>query len=166
MSGSLTAKDMDDIGFQRKEWVGERIGWAFMGMVLLAAALGLFSVGPLSRTTASASDASVVVEYDRFARHVGTATMTVTVDPSAVQNKKVTLFISRELSSGWRVQNVTPQPGTESSSRSGLIYEFDVLGKTPPVVEILYRGGGLGMREGTIRAGDDEGVSLWQLTYP
>lgn len=34
MSGSLSAEDMDDIDFQRKEWVIERVGWVLMALFL------------------------------------------------------------------------------------------------------------------------------------
>lgn len=166
MASSLSVRDLDDIGFQRKEWTVERVGWAVIALFLAAALTGLFGMGPVSETTATAPDDTITVEYDRFIRNVGTSAMTIAVDDSTVQNQKVTLFISRELADGLRIQGVTPAPSTESSSRQGLIYEFDVLGETAPVIEILYRGGGIGLRDGIIRAGQGAGVDLWQLTYP
>ena len=166
MASSLSVRDMDDIGFQRKEWAVERVGWVLMAAFLIAALAGLFSIGPVSETTATAPDDTISVEYDRFIRHVGSTTMTIAVDDSTVQNQKVTVFISRELADGWRIEGISPAPSTESSSRAGLIYEFDVLGETAPVIEILYRGGGIGLRDGVIRAGEGAGVDLWQLTYP
>jgi hypothetical protein len=166
MARALDVRDVEDIGFQEKEWTVERVFWVVTAVFLVAALVGLFGIGPVSETTATSPDDTVTVEYDRFIRHVGTTTMTIAVDDSTVQDGKVTLSISRELADGWRIENISPAPSTESSSRQALIYEFDVLGDTAPVIEVLYRGGGVGLRDGVIRAGQADGVDLWQLTYP
>lgn len=166
MAGPLTVRDMDDIEFQRKEWLVERAGWAVLGALLVAAAIGAFGVGPVSETTAEADDGSLTVTYERFLRNVGSATMTVSIAPSAVEAGKARLYLSRDLLEGWRMQNVSPAPSTESSSDDWLIYEFDVLGESPPQVKLLYRGDGFGTHGGTLRAGDSAPVTLSQFIYP
>lgn len=166
MSTPLSLHDVDGIEFQRKEWVFQRIGWAAIALFLLAAIIGVLSVGPLSGTQATSADGAVTVHYDRFQRHLGRTMLTVELSEAAVQNQKVTLVIDRDLAEGWRIENVTPAPSSESSSRESLIYEFDVLGESPPVVEIHYRGGLMGVRQGDIRAQGTDAAHLWQLTYP
>jgi len=167
MEGPLTVRDIDDIGFQRKEWTAQRVGWALLFLLVLAALAGVFGAGPLSETTASAEDGTVEVEYERFIRHVGTTTMTVAFGPGTVENGKAQLYISRDLATGWRIENVSPAPSTESSSDKWLIYEFDVLGDTPPEVKLLYRGDGFGRHTGALHAGTGTGpVRLWQWIYP
>jgi hypothetical protein len=50
----------------RKEWMFQRLGWAALGLFLLAAALGLLGPGGLSR--AQAGGPALQVSYDRFGR--------------------------------------------------------------------------------------------------
>lgn len=167
MAGPLSVRDIDDIGFQRKEWTVQRVGWVLVGLLLLAALAGVFGAGPLSETTTSAEDGTVEVEYERFIRHVGTTTMTVTLGPGTVENGKAQLYISRDLATGWRLEDVSPAPSTESSTAEWLIYEFDVLGDTPPKVKFLYRGDGFGHHDGDLHAGPGtDPVRLWQWIYP
>jgi len=166
MAGPLTVRDVDDIGFQRKEWTAQRVGWALLALLVVASLAGVFGAGPLSETTASADDGTVEVAYERFIRNVGTTTMTVSLGAAAVDDGKAQLYIARDLMEGWRIQNVSPAPSTESSSEDWLIYEFDVLGDTPPEVKFLYRGDGFGRHAGAIRAGTGSPVQLWQWIYP
>ncbi len=58
----------DDIAFQRKSWLVERIGWGVMLTILVAALAGLFASGPLSSKNVESADSSAIVRYERFAR--------------------------------------------------------------------------------------------------
>ena len=58
----------EDMEFQRKNWRAERIGWAVLAFILLAAALGLFGQGPLGGTVVAAGDDSLSLTYERFWR--------------------------------------------------------------------------------------------------
>ena len=42
----------EDMRHQRLEWAVERVGWAAVALVLVAALAGLLGHGPLSRATA------------------------------------------------------------------------------------------------------------------
>lgn len=167
MAGRLSVRDIDDIDFQRKEWAVQRAGWSLVGLLVVAALAGVFGAGPLSETTAASEDDTVKVEYERFIRNVGTTTMTVTLGPGTVADGKAQLYISRDMATGWRIENVSPAPSTESSSDEWLIYEFDALGDTPPEVKFLYRGDGFGRHAGDLHAGaGTTPVQVWQWIYP
>lgn len=166
MASPLSVHDVSDVDFQRQEWRFQRVGWLLLTAALVAALAGLLGPGPLSETTTLSSDETVEVEYDRFIRHLGDTTMTVTLGPDTVENGKAQLYISRDLLEGWRLSNVSPTPSTESSSAEWLIYEFDVLGNSPPRVKLVYKGDGLGVHDGVIRAGNGAPAEIQQLIYP
>lgn len=69
------------LSFHRKEWIFQRLGWAAMGLFLLAAALGLLGPGGLSR--AQAGGPPLRVEYDRFGRREADLTFTARCRPPA-----------------------------------------------------------------------------------
>jgi hypothetical protein len=166
MSSDLSVRDVDRIDFQRKEWVFLRFGWGLLAVFLIAAMLGVFGRGYVSRATATSPDGALSIQYDHFTHYLGPTTLKLHAGAAAVEGGKLTLHIDRELAQEWQIQQVTPQPSTESSSRTELIYQFDVLGDSPPVVKIEYRGDDMGTNQGTIRAGSGAAVHLWQLTYP
>jgi hypothetical protein len=55
-----------DIEFQRRVWRVQRIGWLIIAAVIVAALLGVFGGGPLSR--AAVQGDGLRLEYERFAR--------------------------------------------------------------------------------------------------
>lgn len=166
MTQPLSVRDIEDPDFQRREWTVLRVGWLLLALLLAAALAGLFGAGPASETTADSPDGSVQVEYERFIRHVGTTTLTIRPGADTVEQDKVQVFISRELVTGWRIENVSPTPSTESSTDQWLIYEFDALGVSPPEIKMLYRGDGFGRHDGSIGAGTGAPLELWQWIYP
>ena len=162
----LSVKDVDVPAFQVREWRVQRAGWGVLALVVIAALLGLFGAGPLSETTTEADDGTVQVEYERFLRHIGTSRMTISVGDAAFEKGMARVYISRELVEGWRLESVSPAPSTASSSDEWLIWQFDVLGESAPVIKVEIRGDGVGKNSGVIRAGDGEPVSLTQWIYP
>ena len=166
MSASLHIRDIDQIGFQRKEWAVQRVGWAALAIFLLAALLGVFSIGVLSETTAGSPEDGVEVTYERFNRQMGMTEMHIAVDDSAVQNQKAEVFISQDLLAGMRIEGISPEPDSVTGTRQGATYEFAAESGSPPVIEIVYRPADMGSATGTIRAGDSGGVEISMLTYP
>jgi hypothetical protein len=60
---------------QYKSWTLQRIGWIIMILIVLAAALGLFGQGILSKTKIFSSSKSLQLEYERFMRFGGRSEM-------------------------------------------------------------------------------------------
>ena len=56
----------EDMRFQRRSWIAERVGWAVLIVLALIGLIGAFGTGPLSWQTASGG--SLSVEYERFQR--------------------------------------------------------------------------------------------------
>ena len=57
----------EDLPFQRRAWVAQRIGWVLMALFVLAAAVGLLGAGPLSHARIDVPGL-MTLEYERFAR--------------------------------------------------------------------------------------------------
>jgi len=55
----------EDMGFQRRSWQAERLGWLILVLIVLASILGLIDKGPLSKIRRG--DAGTLeLEYERF----------------------------------------------------------------------------------------------------
>ena len=70
MSEKLRTLEIDqDLQFQRKEWLAQRIGIGFLFLFVLAALLGFTGMGgPMSHGEAGEPGGAIHVEYQRFVR--------------------------------------------------------------------------------------------------
>ncbi len=73
MGGAKREADLEmrqDLEFQRRMWVVQRVGWVMMALAALAALLGLFGgAGASSGATAGSREAPLSIEeYERFLR--------------------------------------------------------------------------------------------------
>jgi hypothetical protein len=97
----------EDLPFQRREWLAERMAWAVMGLLIAAAILGLFGTGPLSRMTAGDWAGPLWLEYERFARLLAPAVLRVHLGPAAARDRTVSLWIDRRYMENVELQQVT-----------------------------------------------------------
>jgi hypothetical protein len=107
----------EDAAFQRRMWRAERIGWAVVALILLAALTGVFSGGLLGRATASGAG-GLSVDYDRFARYGAPTTILVRLDREA--GGEARLRLSRSLLEAFAIERVRPRPEAEGSVADGL----------------------------------------------
>src|SRR4029079_12532418 len=62
----------EDMDFQRRSWTVERAGWLILGVVMVAALVGLFGYGPVSKAHLNGND--LKLSYERFQRSTKLAT--------------------------------------------------------------------------------------------
>lgn len=63
----------EDVAFQRKWWIFERLIWSFFGFILLLTVLGVFGRGPVAITQKRSPEGDITLKYDRIER-TGTPT--------------------------------------------------------------------------------------------
>src|SRR4051812_36137185 len=82
----------DDMAFQRRSWAVERVAWCTIGLVAGAAALGLLSHGPLSRTTATAGNSRLAVTYEQLERREASSRLAIRAPRPAAGGETVLRF--------------------------------------------------------------------------
>ena len=115
-----------DLEFQRRSWVVQRVGWGIMALATLAALLGLFGRGPLSRTTAGKESEPLSVEYNRFGRFQSPTTLRVHLTPDAGHKSLVRVWLDRNYLENVQLQQVTPEPERVEVGSERLIYVFQL----------------------------------------
>jgi hypothetical protein len=105
-----TLQIAEDLAFQRRAWIAERVGRAGCGAILLAAVLGVFGVGPLGNARVSSADGSLTVEYPRFAGAQRPLTLHVRLDVAAPRDGELRLWLAREYVEELSIQHITPPP--------------------------------------------------------
>lgn len=98
----------EDIAFQKKEWLFQRIGLGVVFLFVLAALLGFTGRGgALSHGEAGDRGGPLHVEYERFVRRGGTATVRIHLRASPGD---VRFWIAAPYLERVRVESVAPVP--------------------------------------------------------
>jgi hypothetical protein len=124
--GAETLALEQNLDFQRRSWALQHLGWAVMGLLILAALLGLFGAGPLSSITISSQDGLLALQYARFWRLQSPMTLRVTLRPMAIYASEAQIWLSRAYLEGVSVQHVQPPPQRVEAGAERLTYIFSL----------------------------------------
>lgn len=156
-----------NLRLQRRGWRIQRIGWALMACIVLAALAGLLGSGPLSRTSKSADDGSVSLEYERFARYQAPTTLRVrfALDPASAA--EVRLVVDRRFLERMKVEHVLPQPEKVELAGERLIYVFPAgQARSQAAVTFSLKPDALGLLEGAAGIEGRGQAAFRQFVYP
>lgn len=112
----------EDMAFQRRTWLVERVGWIVLGAVLIAALLGFFGGGgPAASTETASEDGSLSMHYERFLRLDTPTQLRVVARPPG---RTLRLWLDREYFESFEVTRVVPPPARVESATDRYVYEF------------------------------------------
>lgn len=112
----------EDMRFQRRSWVAERIGWIAMALVIVAALTGLFFHGPASHTMAKSADNSLAIEYERFAHKTAVTHFVIRISPPV--GDQVLVRLGPAFASTHDIDSLEPRPLRSSGGSYGVEYVF------------------------------------------
>ncbi len=153
----------EDIAFQRRTWRVQRVGWFVLAIFVLAAAVGLFSEGPLSRTTATGDRLNIV--YERFQRYAAATGLRVTMTPRAGA-ADMSLRIGRDFLDDFTIERMNPQASAARPDSGGIVFLFPAPSVGAATVYLGVRPKGIGLNRSTFALDDTDAVMLTQLIYP
>ena len=154
----------EDIGFLRRMWVAERIGWVALSAVLVAAALGLFGSGLLSRVEASPPGGAYKVTYGRFERMQ--SPMTLRVMPGRSDGGVTRVWISSSYLDGMTIQGILPEPQEMVLDGDRVLFRFPRNGPTAAAIKFSLEGDSPGPVTGELGVDDAGAVPIRQFFYP
>jgi hypothetical protein len=150
-----------DLAFQRREWRGQRLGWWLLSAFVVAAALGLFGSGVLSRAHARAPDHRLAVDYERFIR-VGAPTRLAI---RAAGSDRVELRVDRAWFESLAVQRITPEPAHLAIAGDTVYLTFTTGAQGECTVLLDVEPLHAGRYRTTVQVGGAQAVTLTQLAY-
>jgi hypothetical protein len=110
----------EDMAFQRREWVAQRLGVVLLFVFVLGALLGVTGMGgPLSHRVAGEPDGPVQIEYDRFVRRGGIAKIKVRLNGISGEPR---LWISSAYLDHVHIQSINPRPDSVSIENDRHMY--------------------------------------------
>jgi hypothetical protein len=117
--------------FHRREWRVQRIGWALLGGLIIAALLGLLGNGPLSRQTLVLGDSTV--EIDRFMRREARSEWIIRT-PRSPAESNYQVRLSADLLRHIRIASIVPEPREQKLETDAIVFTFDAAGLGPEIV--------------------------------
>jgi hypothetical protein len=153
----------EDLAFQRRDWLAQRIGWGLLALVLLAGLLGLTGSGPLSRVT-RADGRHLTVEYDRFVRHGSRANLTFRTEPGAVTEARIT--VDRRFLVDNDLQHLVPEPRATRSRGDEIEFAYEVAPGGGLNARWTFEPEAIGRHTTTVRLNGGPPVEIRQFTYP
>ena len=156
-----------DLQFQEREWVIQRLGWTAMVVVIILALLGVFGTGPFSATTAGEADGPLSVAYQRFLRQDSSTTVTIRTGSDHITTNKVEVWLDADYLASVEVERISPQPNEVREGEDRLTYVFAIEDMTQPFeVRFSLRPQHIGRLSGEAGVIDGPSMEFDQFSYP
>jgi hypothetical protein len=165
MSENKTSLDfLADPPFLRREFLFERVGWVFMGLVVVAAILGLFGNGLLSE--AVLKNEQFQMKYHRFLHFGNLTSLDIEIASQKSEEGIVAIAFSNAYLHSFRIETIQPAP--ESSAHGDqILFWFTATGASEPVnVQIRLEPQKIGILEGKIFVNGEDAYVFRQFVYP
>lgn len=156
-----------DMRYQRRSWFVQRVGWAVMLLVLLAAVAGVFGEGPVGAGAVAAEDGSFSVLFAEYPRKRAPETLRFRVNAGAVEEDELRVAFSRGYLSGVELQSVYPEPDSVETGATEIVFVFTLSEEGLPaevLFNVLYDD--IGRKQGNLRLEGHPAVRIRQFVYP
>lgn len=156
----------EDLEFQRRSWVVQRIGWAVFSLIILLAALGLFGDGILSDARAGQQGAGLWLEYPRFERFENEFQIKLHADEAAEAGGEIRVRLDQSYLDLVEIDSISPEPDSEIKDAEGITYVFKASAVPPFTAHFYMIPHKPGPLSGTFRLQNGETVRFSQFIYP
>ena len=154
-----------DLAFQYRQWQLERIGWAVMGLTIVAGLAGLFGHSPFTRAEVQSGDQKLTIQYDRFARYESNAEIKVSVEIDGAEEQVFRLWLDDDYLDTLKVLEIEPVPVRGEAREGSHAFVF----KGHPdrtTVKLLVQFQSFGLITGTIKKDDGAQALLKHFVWP
>lgn len=148
----------DEIDLHKKGWVIQRVGWVLLYILVIAAALGFFGDGWLSRTTTSGEH--VVISYERFIR---TENPTRIHFNTTANDGETVVSLPEHYVDIMHIRHLQPEPQSQEIRSGRVVLTFPATGNASITLSLSPRKSG--SLEGEILV-NDEPFLLSHYIYP
>lgn len=155
----------DDLEFQRRWGIAERIIWTVLIVFLILSFLGVFGRGPLAHASYASTAGAMSVKYERFQRFGSPSVLFVDLDPSTFHDGTAQVWVSDDLVKPLGTQRIVPQPERSVIVGDGVLYTFPA-NTGPALVEFQTQPAAIGSSSVTLRIPGRAPVTLHIFVYP
>jgi hypothetical protein len=155
---------LSDPSFQRREFIFERVGWALMAIIVLAAALGLFGKGVMAH--AELKNDQFHLRYDRFIHYGDLATIKIEIPAPAGEPGIVAIALTNSYLHSFRIEQIIPEPESSAHGDQTLFWFTTTNTGQPIAIQLRMEPERVGRLEGKIFVNGEQGHAFHQFVYP
>lgn len=152
----------EDMGFQKRSWLVERLGWLLLVAITTAGLTGVLGNGPASWTRASAGP--LTVSYERFQR--ATRTSGFVFDLAPVSGNERTLHLATAFQRDFEFTSIQPAPLRSRAGPDGIDLTFAATPGAPGRIVIWAHSRRYGLSRVDAGTGQGAPASFWVFVYP
>ena len=149
----------EQLDAHRRGWVAQRYGFAFIYLLIVLAAIGIFGDGFTSSSRESGN--SITVESERFYRFEARMEVKITAPNSA--EAEVTVAFPNDYLQQFRIESIQPEPKENRHVNGGVRYTFEGSGDMDIRFYLIPQK--VGAISGTVTVNDNK-FSLNHFIYP
>jgi hypothetical protein len=157
------AEFQDEERYHRREWRTQRLGWAVLAAVLVAACAGLFGSGPMAVQKVAVGDSTL--EFDRFVRRRAAAEWKLQPAPTAAAGDEVVVRIASRFLEKFELKRIVPEPTSSALAGEQTVFRFDASNMRGAIV-FHVEPEDFGTAAGSFEVGEGSAVTLAQFIYP
>ena len=154
-----------DLAFQHRQWRLERIGWAMMGLIIIAGLAGLFGHSPFARAQVQTADHKLTIEYDRFARYESDAEIKISVEMDGGEERGFRLWLDDDYLDSLKVLQIQPAPLRGEARQGSHAFVFKTRSDRT-TVKFLVQFTSVGLVTGRINKDDDAQALVKHFVWP
>lgn len=155
-----------DLVYQQRTWLIQRIAWAGMLLFLLVALLGLFGSGLFSTATLDSPE-RLRIRYERFGRFERPMFLRIEITPSRLQTGEIQLRLDQAYMQHLSLESISPEPLQVESTSDQIIYSFAYSRSQTRVPVTFYLvPEQIGLYRGQISLDDQTQLEFRQFVYP
>ena len=157
-----------DIAYQRREWVAQRLGWAAMTGLVLAALLGLLGgSGWLAEADLASSNGTLSLRYHRLEHYHDPTELELEVAPGAVENGELRLWMDGRYARGLEIEHIIPEPDQVQIEPERVVYVFLVSQPTAPLtIQMAFQHGRFWRQSGQLGLVGGDQLSFDHFVFP
>jgi hypothetical protein len=152
----------ENMRFQKRSWIVERLGWLVLLAIPAFGLTGVFGSGPVSWTHASGG--TLAVSYERFER--ATRTSSFIFDLGAAAGNERTLHLSAPFQRDFEFTSIQPRPLRDQTGQDGIDLTFAVQSDATDRVVIWARPRSYGLSGITASVDGGPATAFWIFAYP
>jgi len=160
----VSLETYEDVACHRRAWAVQRAAWLLLVLGVLAAGLGAFGPGPLTRVVAGT--AALRAEYPMVGRQHAPLRLAVALGRTADASGAAVRWLSRDYADRVRIDSVTPVPAEVASAGDRLVFRFRHEGPGPLRVLVELTPRGPGSLAGSLGAPEAPSVRLAHWIHP
>jgi len=156
-----------DLRFERRWWVVQRVAWVTMALFVTAGVLGLFGKGVLSQARAAQAGNALSVEYEHFGRYGAESEFKLQIEPAGIRGGVARVLLAGGLLECMKIRSITPRTESVEVRPDGALMVFQAPDTSNPIrVSVTMMPKHIGQCTGILSLEGEPALDVSQLVYP